>query len=485
MADAEVIARPPPDLDRPLGDLREALTEPFGAAGRRMAEQAAFLLDQAWVNGSAATAGPALERLRRLADGPEKACGEAYRELLAIFAALGDRHTDACLPEPMGNQVAFLPFLARAFWEGGDRGLVITGAAAEGLERGDLLVAWDGRPIAEVLELHAARQLAANAEARAAKAVQTLSFRPLAWLPPPDAEQVLLTLRRRNGRERTVCLAWRLASREALDERFGSWGEADGGLSARVVETAYGRFGVIRIARLHARPDVLLGEVIQALDGLPPDGVVIDLRGCEQGIVAAAEGLLQLFSPRTIQPQPFEFRITPFVRDLVRTARALAPWAPAVETAAARGEAYSRGLPLTSPEAANAIGRRYFGPLIVLVDALTYSSAEMFAAGVQDHGIGAVVGTAASTGGGGASPLTQDLLHRLSGRAALEPGPQQPILRVAARRCRRVGRNRSRLLEGVGATPDQLHRPTLTDVLEGDRDLHRALASRLAQLRCD
>ena len=40
---------------------------------------------------------------------------------------------------------------------------------------------------------------------------------------------------------------------------------------------------------------------------------------------------------------------------------------------------YSRWLPLTSSEKANAVGQKYHGPVVVIVDALTYSSAEMFA----------------------------------------------------------------------------------------------------------
>ncbi len=482
MADGGLLLDRPAEPDLPLSALDEALASPFSDADRRGAAQAAVLLEQAWVNWSGAARGP-VEQLRRLADGPPVRRGEAFRTLLAVFAALGDRHTDACLPAPFAEAVAFLPFLARPFWRDGERGLVVTGSEADGVERGDLILAWNGRPIEEALRRHEALQLAANAGARAAKAVQTLTFRPMAWLPPPDDEEVALTVRRPDGAEHTTRLRWRLSTREALTARFGAWAAAAGdGPSLGVVETCRGGFGLVRFGRLHARPDDLTRRFAELLEEVPTTGLVIDLRGCEQGVIAAAESLLQLVGAGPVEPEPFELRVTPLILSMVEASPALAPWRDAARTAARRGEPFSAGVPITSPQAANATGRRYSGPVIVLVDALTYSSAEMLAAGIQDHGMGLVVGTEDATGGGGGSPWPQAVLAGLSGRQDLAPGKDQPSLRVSARRCRRVGRNRGRLIEGIGVAPDHVRRPTLRDVLDDDQDLHDALDSLLAHL---
>jgi C-terminal processing protease CtpA/Prc len=37
-------------------------------------------------------------------------------------------------------------------------------------------------------------------------------------------------------------------------------------------------------------------------------------------------------------------------------------------------------------------GQKYFGPVILIIDALCYSTTDMFAAGFQDHNIGEVLG---------------------------------------------------------------------------------------------
>jgi hypothetical protein len=42
---------------------------------------------------------------------------------------------------------------------------------------------------------------------------------------------------------------------------------------------------------------------------------------------------------------------------------------------------------------------------------------------------------------------------------------------VAIRRATRVGKNADEPLEDLGVEPDHLHRPTLNDLLDGDRDL--------------
>ena len=48
---------------------------------------------------------------------------------------------------------------------------------------------------------------------------------------------------------------------------------------------------------------------------------------------------------------------------------------------------------------------------MLITDALCYSAADIFAAGFQDNGLGAIVGTDAHTGAGGANVWTHDLLR--------------------------------------------------------------------------
>ena len=114
-------------------------------------------------------------------------------------------------------------------------------------------------------------------------------------------------------------------------------------------------------------------------------------------------------------------------------------------------------------------------------ETLTYSSAEMFAAGFQDHGIGLVLGTSQRTGGGGASPWHQSIIHQLSKKEVFKPLPNASTLRVAVRRCQRVHARSGQAIEGVGVTPDVLHLPTHNDLLNCDDDLLEKVGALLAQ----
>lgn len=478
------------DAPEPLESLQEWGKEPCGAECRAIVEQATVLLDQACVHLPVKRLrgrGP-VEQLQRLGAKLPETRAQFYRALLAVFAELGDRHTQCHLPEPFANRVAFLPFLVRECFEGGKRRLAVVSSAIDGLERGDTLISWNGLPMMAMLREHMAQQLGANREARHAKAVQTLTFRPLAWMPPPAGEVILESEGRQGGR-RKLRLEWQLAEMSWIMRWLTPRLEADGeyntfsdeGLRARAVKTSSGTFGYVRVASFHARPEVFLPAFIETLEAMPGAGLILDLRGCEDGIISTAERLLQLFTPRTIEPQPFQFRVTALIRELVSNHSALREWRDVVERAARLGRRYSGGRPLTSHEEANGIGRKYPGPVVVMVDALTYSSAEMFAAGFQDHHIGLVLGTARRTGGGGASPWHQAMLYKLTGKAVFRPLPDAPTLRVAVRRCRRVHARSGQPVEGVGVVPDLFHLPTRGDLFDEDVDLLERAGSILAE----
>jgi hypothetical protein len=68
--------------------------------------------------------------------------------------------------------------------------------------------------------------------------------------------------------------------------------------------------------------------------------------------------------------------------------------------------AVGTGEPLTSEQAANSLpqAQRHRGHVFLIVDALTYSAADIFAAGFQDNQLG--LGTSATTGAGDANVWT-------------------------------------------------------------------------------
>src|SRR5262249_20267779 len=139
----------------------------------------------------------------------------------------------------------------------------------------------------------------------------------------------------------------------------------------------------------------------------------IDVRHNPGGTIPAGEQLLQLFSSKRIEPEPVHFRNTDANRLMVHAYDFLAPWRRSMDLAVRTGSIFSQGVPLTDIEQANSIGRVYPGKVVVIIDALCYSTCCFFAAGMQDHGIGIVLGVDEITGAGGANVWTQELLLQL------------------------------------------------------------------------
>src|SRR5262249_51686977 len=164
----------------------------------------------------------------------------------------------------------------------------------------------------------------------------------------------------------------------------------------------------------------------------------------------------------------------------------LQAWKDSIAQSVQTAAAYSQGFPLTPPELCNSIGQKYRGPVVLITNALCYSTTDIFAAGFQDHGIGKILGTSATagadgatTGAGGANVWTHDFL-RESFQVPDSPFqalPGNASFRVALRRCVRSGARSGVPLEDLGVTPDEIHLMTKNDVLKGNVDLIQHAAS--------
>jgi hypothetical protein len=181
-------------------------------------------------------------------------------------------------------------------------------------------------------------------------------------------------------------------------------------------------------------------------EGFPQDGLILDVRGNPGGNIRAAESLLQLFTPNTIEPESFEFLNTPLNFQICKSAPDdwdLKRWVPSIGDSVLTGATYSAGFPLTLGALCNGIGQVYYGPVVLITDALSYSATDIFAAGFQDNEVGPVLGTGGNTGAGGANFWSLDDLLR-----AQEKGPTSPFKKlpkgaemiVAMRRSIRVAR---------------------------------------------
>ena len=251
-------------------------------------------------------------------------------------------------------------------------------------------------------------------------------------------------------------------------------------LQFRTVDTAYGEFGYIRIQSFHVGyRDVnsFVAEVARIVRLLPQSGLIVDVRGNGGGTIMAGERLLQLFTPERIEPERLHFINTPLTVDLSMSHPSLEAWRKSVTQAVETGAAFSDGFPFSTeePENCNRLGQQYYGPVVLIIDGLCYSTTDIFAAGWQDHGIGPILGTQESTGAGGANVWTHELLGQYlrGAESPIRPLPKGSAMRVAIRRSTRVGPRSGEPLEdlGVKPDPDKIHCMTRNDLLNDNEDL--------------
>lgn len=269
-------------------------------------------------------------------------------------------------------------------------------------------------------------------------------------------------------------------------------------ISASASGTAY---GYLRMrAFQHDNQDEFVEEFRRLLTLMPRSGLVLDLRGNPGGVVQCAERILQLLTPKRITPLLFRFLgsdLTNRLSEPLDSAKfPLTPqtfpawtqrqgfarnWGKSIDIARSTGAQFSGGVPLTSVDMANDVGQEYFGPVVLIIDAVTYSAGDIFAAGFLDHGIGKVLGVDSSTGGGGANVWShQDVQKLLPDEPGIMPLPGGCQIRVAARNCERTGAFSGMPIEELGVAADVRHSLSERDVLEDNPDLKSAAIALLS-----
>ncbi len=447
-----------------------------------------------------------------------------HRRLLSIFGSTRDLHTLYLLPEPYRSCTAYLPFLVeQCFDRGTERFLVSRTAIAENappdsddegrearFERGVEVLAWNGVPIVRAIQINGELQAGSNPDARFARGLDNLTIRPLNTTLPPDELWVDILYRAKNGAVATHREYWLVhkttdtresstphsKKRAALDLKRTRIIEVKKELYPRHASATLGSIkdilyavkktvdgqtvGYIRLFSFDvddARRFLRAFATLITKSGFPQDGLILDVRGNPGGNIRAAESLLQLFTPTTIQPELFEFINTPLNFQICKSAPShwdLQRWLPSIGESVLTGATYSAGFPLTLDALGNGIGQVYYGPVVLITDALSYSATDIFAAGFQDNDVGKVLGTGGNTGAGGANFWSLDDLLRAQKKDPTSPFktlPKGAEMIVAMRRSIRVGRRAGSPLEEFGVLPDVLHLMTKRDVLDDNVDL--------------
>lgn len=507
----------------------------------RIVEQALLLLEMNYVHLPLKRAMHAIDPIQRLKllrfrllemkESDLPTAMQFHQRMMEIFSSTRDLHTMYLLPAPFKDQVAYLPFLIEQYFERNKRGervekfmvsrvvqefyqsIANPGPEVLLFEPGVEVLFWNGVPIKRAIEVNGETQAGSNLEARFARGLDNLTIRPLETSLPPDESWLALTYRSKTGSVLTVKQEWLVyvtgsaemaalatkatrKKRAAIDIKKTKINRVKRRLFAprdvRVaksfedifyteVRTVAGRkIGYIRLFSFDVDdPQEFVKEIAHVIksDGFPQEGLIIDVRGNGGGRIRAGERLLQLFTPRKIKPEMFEFINSPLNLEICRLAPKqwnLQRWADSIAEAVTTGATYSSGFPLNSEASCNDIGQIYCGPVLLITDALSYSTTDIFAAGFQDNEIGEVLGTSDNTGAGGANVWWyEDLMNAVRTRrqSPFKPLPRGADLLVAVRRSIRVGRHAGRPLEELGIVPDHRHHMTRRDVLERNNDL--------------
>jgi Peptidase family S41 len=471
-----------------------------------------------------------LQRLRLLSQqSPELSDLEFHHQLASILTGLRDGHTRYIGPDALRDWAAHLGFLVES-WGPADAPRYVVSRVTRHLiddpffKQDVELLWWNGVPIDRAVDLYADRETGGRPDSRRARALESLTLRALRFSPPPDERWVDIGYRDEKNVAREVRVHWRIvkprrAPSAALQGAPGPQGaraidpaaettrrvkmllfanRASAGVDLRdhvrlrwPVDTPSGKVAVLRLWSFDVPDDKpFVAEVIRLLRRVPAGalGLVVDLRANPGGLVWAAERLLQLFSPQHILPTRFAMLATPLTRDMARSPQnelQLAPWQASLDAAVSTGDVYSAALPLTREDDCNDIGQIYGGPVVAVVDAKTYSAADLFAAGWVDNGVGKLVSVGQASGGGGAEVWTDPTVRNalLGTRFQQEELPGGAGFTIAVRRALRTGDAVDAAgsgIEDVGVRNTAgVHEMTLSDLAD-NRHLYAACGVILA-----
>lgn len=243
-------------------------------------------------------------------------------------------------------------------------------------------------------------------------------------------------------------------------------------------------YGYIRLRSFICGSNEFIDGFKELLKRMPTDGLVIDLRGNPGGVISNAENLLQFLTPKEIKPLKFCYLATNLTKQLLEKDKknfgSRAEWRASIGNSLATGALFTDAYSITPVQKANDHGQQYFGPVVVIVDAMTYSAAEMFTAGFADHSSGDIIFTDNTTGGGGASVMYHnDLLDILDDHPDLRGLPDSCRIRFALMRCDRENFGKSIEEFGVSSNEEKLknraylHKTTKSDLFNDNIDLKK------------
>ncbi|HEX3088003.1 MAG TPA: S41 family peptidase [Ilumatobacteraceae bacterium] len=454
-----------------------------------------------------------LQQLCRMYERAETMSDETFhREIGAIVTSVSDIQTAYIAPSWLAGTTARLPFLVEQLGADDEPRFIVTKIIRELVDDPDFvpgveLVEWNGVPIADAVRCRGESERGMRPDSAMARALDSLTFRPLGIGPPPDEQWIVVGYRDRDDAPvREHRFDWRFiypgpppdaahptslaaaanaihpdralvrrAKKLSFDSRLCQ-SERQNPVAGHFYDTACARvvavdgrdYGYLRLWSFEVGDDdAFVAEVVRLLAELPQRGLIVDLRGNPGGLIWAAERLLQLFTPSPIAPIPFSIvasNLTRAMTDAPQNRGSLGPWRPTSLDTVDTGEDCPPSAPITPAARCNDIGQVYGGPVIAVIDSTTYSAADLFVAGLVDNGIGNVVSVGMAADAGFANAWSADMVSSVLA-GTLEQLPHLPKgvgFTMSVRRAAHVSATH------VGHVPYVM---TRNDLLNGNEDL--------------
>ncbi len=466
---------------------------------------------------------------------------EFHGRMRDMVNRLKDLHTTYKLPLPYGCYVNMLPFSFKEIVRAdGEKAIAVaTLATDEGLTRlvpnlvvqlGDELVTYNGLDAYDAAHALEPRALGANPAAQLRREIGLLSVKGQRRDFAPAQDFVELTLKNSRGEIYQTRVPWiSSGDLECLnpptemkkkgpakkvvkfdmgvdDEQFlhnrlfrshtvaktrdDFQDSADPILKFKRITNQHGVFGVLKLESFVPEKlsvDEVIAEVARILktEFKATQGVIFDVRNNGGGYIALAEKMVQLFTPRTVQPLGFRLKNSSMNQtywDRWPNDR----FTKALKLAQAQRAHYTEPLPLNFVREVNKLDQAYFGPVAVLMNSNCYSSCDMFSAIMQDHEVGTIFGEDANTGAGGANNISvADLFEDLGeGRRGVftTPLPSGQDIGFSWRQTlRSFGPRRGDLVEDVGVVADEVVPASSSDLISEDEEQFATISERLIE----
>lgn len=380
---------------------------------------------------------------------------EFHNEMLNIFLEFHDLHTRYILPDTYASKLASLGFTLEEYYEHNTLQYIVTNTNFnhQFFKPGVRITHWNGTPIERAVYLNGEKQYGSNQAARRANGLRYMTQRLFRWQLPPDEEWIDIKYISDDKKDHEIRINWKgeiipFDRIEKFRKKIFNYGIDDVSITYQQLnkylfsktldnknqsikqfattinlelqnssigdnlqfgrlKTKHGIFGYIRIWNFQFDDAYkVVEEFSNILHKLPQNGLIIDIRNNPGGYIVAGEILLQTLTSRTINPSKFHFLNSLFTLDICSNnlQDSFSQWKDSISESIETGAVYSQGFPIEGKENEyNLIGQQYYGPIVLIVDALSYSTADIFASGFKDHNIGPIIGTTNNMGAGGAN----------------------------------------------------------------------------------